>query len=255
MQRNQGILWGVTAMLFCFVDLATAQRKLVFANQGPGFSVPFGDTYGCLLGDSWKADLVVGSSPSELVWVTASPTPFLNSNGCATGFFNGGIVDVPSGLWAPDGTVYAIVRMWQSAESYEAARASGTGAFGQTPIVAVETTASGSAFYLTGLQAPLVGPLTPWFMTEIFTTNYFYGPHPVVVPAGHELQFVIVKPLLARKPSDFRWQKLNSESNWVDIAGANTNFLYLNSVGTNDAGEYRAVFNFGCGCRDNIGEA
>jgi len=41
----------------------------------------------------------------------------------------------------------------------------------------------------------------------------------------------------------------------VDIAGAHTNFLYLNSVGTNDAGEYRAVFNFGCGCTDRIGEA
>ncbi len=45
MQRNQGILWGITAMLFCFVDLATAQRQLVFANQGPGFSVPFRDSY------------------------------------------------------------------------------------------------------------------------------------------------------------------------------------------------------------------
>jgi hypothetical protein len=92
-------------------------------------------------------------------------------------------------------------------------------------------------------------------MEELFTANYFYSPHPVVVPAGHELLFVIVKPPLARKFSDFRWQKLNSESNWVDIAGAKTNYLHLKSVGTNDAGEYRTVFNFGCGCADNIGEA
>jgi hypothetical protein len=238
-------------MLFCFVDLATAQRQLVFANQGPGFSLPFRDTYGCLLGDSWKAELMVGPSPSEVIWPAALPTPFVSSNGCATGFFNGGIVDL---FLPPDGTVYARVRMWQGAETFEEAVRAGTAEFGLTPIVAVQTTASGSPSYLTGLLAPWVGPLTPWFMTEIFTTNYFPSPHPVVVPAGHELQFVIVKPLLARKPSDFRWQKLNSESNWVDIVGANTNFLYLKSVGTNDAGEYRAVFDFGCGCLDNIGE-
>ena len=84
-------------MLFCFADSATAERQLVFANRGPGFSLPFRDTYGCLLDDSWKADLVVGPSASQLSFQAASPTPFLNSNGCATGFFDGGIAEVLQG--------------------------------------------------------------------------------------------------------------------------------------------------------------
>jgi len=99
----------------------------------------------------------------------------VNSNGCATGFFDGGIADVFPGLLLSDGIVYARVRMWQWAETYEAARAAGW-ACGQTPIVAVQTVADRPA-YLAGLQdPPYVGPLTPWFMIERFTRMHWETP-------------------------------------------------------------------------------
>ena len=238
-------------MLIALACAAFGQPAVYFTNRGPGFNAPFHDTYGCLLDSGWRADLVAGPTAFNLAPVSSAAS-LLDSNACGTGFFNGGIVAVPGA--APDGTIYTQVRVWTGAETFQDALETNAPR-GWTPVLAVEATNSGPV-YLTGLRAAVVGPLTPWFMREVFSDVYFYSRHPFLVPAGHEIEFVVVIPLLAyRNPSNFQWQKLNSNSNWVDIAGANTNSLHLTSIGPEDAAQYRVVFNFGCGCDDQISEA
>ena len=250
MWKRGKLLFPVLSLL-AFAAAAIAQPAIYFTNIGPGFRVLFGDTYGCFLDGAWQADLIAGPDPSALTAV-GDPTSFINSNGCGTGWFNGGTFVVP-GI-NPDGTVYAKVRVWSEAETFDAARVAGS-AWGMTPVVAVATSGNGN-YYLTGLQAPLVGPLTPWFMAKQINGDNLVYDDPLVLPRGRDIDLIVVTPLLSyRTPTGFRWQKLNSESNWVDIAGANTNFLHLASVGSDDAGEYRAVFNFGCGCDDQTGQA
>jgi hypothetical protein len=232
---------------------ALGDPTIYFTNLGPGLRAPFGDTYGCLLGDNWKAELLIGSDPSAVQVRVGSATSFLSSNGCGTGLFNGGAVPV-TGVETTNGTVYAQVRVWTGAQTFDEALATGA-PFGWTTPVAVKISDADPA-YLTGLTAGLVGPITPWFMIAVVSGNdVYFGPR-LVVPVGHDLDFVVVKPDLAyRTPSNFRWQKLNLESNWVDLADANTNLLHLPTVGPNEAGKYRAIFNFGCGCVDEIAEA
>src|SRR5438309_6250650 len=256
MGKTQRMFSIVALLLLLFAREAVGQQRAIyFTNVGPGFSVPFRDTYGCLLDGTWKADLLVGASPSAVLDLVARPTPFATSNGCGTGLIDGGVIVVPdSDVTQSDGTVYAKIRMWTGADSYAAAQQMGA-PLGETQPITVRTSANGTV-YLANLQTPVFGPITPWFMTEIFTTDYFYCPHPVIVPSGHDVKFVVVKPILAyRAPLNFQWQRMNSASQWLDIAGANTNFLHLTSIGPKDAGEYRAIFNFGCACEDQIAEA
>jgi hypothetical protein len=248
---KQGKSLVVVSSLVVFASTACAQPSVYFTNIGPGFNALFGDSYGCFLDDTWQADLTAGPDPSALTPV-GSPASFINSNGCGTGWFSGETIAVPG--VNPDGTVYAKVRVWSGAETFDAARGAGS-AWGMTPVVAVTTSGSGN-YYLTGLQAPFVGPLTPWFMAKQINGDDFVYDNPLVLQRGRDIDLIVVIPLLAfRTSTGFQWQKLNSQSNWVDIAGANTNFLHLASVGPDDAGEYRTVFNFGCGCADQIGEA
>jgi hypothetical protein len=147
----------VSIITLSFAQAVIGQPAVYLTNIGPNLRVPFLDTYGCLLGDTWKADLVAGPDASQLSpW--GAPTSFISTNGCGTGFFNGGNVTVQT--VPPFGTLSARIRVWTGADTFDAAMA-GDKPSAQTPVVSINVTGNGP-YYLTGLQAPGAGPIATW---------------------------------------------------------------------------------------------
>jgi hypothetical protein len=263
MTQKRPLLWLIVAVtLLACTTVVEAQSFISFSNAGPGFSRPIRDTYGCLLDETWRAGLLVGPDFYTDHMMLAATTSFRSSNGCGTGIFNVGPV---LNTWS--GTIYVSIAMWTGADTWDAARA-GSIPNGTSLPIAVTVTNNEPVgppsppvrVYLTNLSAS-VGPLTTWMMRESVSGQWLggYG-QPIIVVRGDDVRFAVVMPPPGpwnyRTPADFRWQRLNSESNWVDIAGANTDVLHLASVGPSDVGEYRAVFNFGgCGCEDQIAQS
>jgi hypothetical protein len=168
----------VSASALLVLTNLMAQGTVNFANAGGGVNAPFFDLDGTtrLAGPEYMAQLFAGPSADSLAPVGA-PATFLTGGGA--GYFNGGVIAVPS--VAPGEVGWFQVGVWQTLggtiPSYTAALAAGA-YYGQSAVFATLTGGVGSPpsppMALVGLQSfALIPEPSTWallaFGTALFT--------------------------------------------------------------------------------------
>ena len=116
--------YTIIVVLLVAISVARGQGTVNFANAGATFSAPvIGPDGFRLTGPPWMAELLAGSTAASISPLAA--TPFLSGGGA--GFFNGGVVAVPT--VAPGSIGFFQVRVWDTTvgATFAAAQAAGTG--------------------------------------------------------------------------------------------------------------------------------